>query len=185
MFTGFCCSSNNIYSIVYPCGFLHFFTPTMLPSYFNLQLSCFQNFSFIIFHFHISCIPHFLSSSSFFRFFFSSVLSSGLPMLFLPMSFQLSSLPIGHQIFPIRGQLLHSYFFSWCHIPSFPLFLIVSLHFPNSVPLISLMSCTPTVIFQIFFFIFSLLLLFQFPLFLLIVHECPWRLSILGIPFEM
>ena len=52
----------SIYSNVYPCGFLHLSFPTMLPSYFHLQLSYFQNFSSIIFHFHISYIPHLPSS---------------------------------------------------------------------------------------------------------------------------
>ena len=90
--------------------------PGMLPSYLHLQLSYFQNFSSIIFHFHTSYIPHFPSSWSFFRFFFSNVLSScGFSTLFLPVSFQVSSevssLSAGHRIFPIRGQLFNSYFF--------------------------------------------------------------------------
>ena len=100
--------------------------PAMLPSYFHLQLSYFQNFSSIIFH--ISYIPHFSLSWSFSRFFFSNVFSSGFSTLFFPISFQLCFLSGGHYIFPIRGQLFQSYFFfARCHTPNFPLFLTVSM----------------------------------------------------------
>ena len=102
---------SGTYFLLYPCGFLRLLPPTMLPSYFHLQLSYFQNYSSIIFHFHISHIPHLPSSRSFFRLFFSNVLSSGFPSLFLPISFQLSSLSVGHHIFPIRCHLFHS-----CHV---------------------------------------------------------------------
>ena len=105
-------------------------------------------------------------------------------MLFLPISFQLSSLSVGHHIFPIRGQFFHWYFF--CQMTHFEFFSLLDCfsaflfqffygfvsYFPNSVPLISLMSCTPTVKFQMFpLFVFSLLLLFQFPFFFSIVSE--------------
>ena len=47
-------------------------------------------------------------------------------------------------------------FFARCNFSSFPIFLTISLHFTNLVPLISLMSYTPTVKFQIFcLFVFS------------------------------
>ena len=106
-----------------------------------------------------------------------------------PGSFPMSSLPASPRYFfqsvpsclPCPSvitfsQFVASYFtrifLARCHIRSFPLFLIVSLHFPNSMPLISLMPCTLTVKFQIFpLFVFSLLLLFQFPLFISIVFE--------------
>ena len=90
----------------YICSLLQCFS-----SYFRLQLSYLQNFSSLIFDFYISYIPHFPSSWSFSRLFFSNVLSSSFPTLFLPISFQLSSLSVGHQIFRIRNQLFYSYFF--------------------------------------------------------------------------
>ena len=104
----------NISNVVFmSCGFLHPPPPppTILTSYFHLLLWYFRNFSSLIFHLHISYIPHFPSSWSFFRFFFLNALSSGFPTLFLLISFQLSSLSVGHHIFPIRGQLCHAYFF--------------------------------------------------------------------------
>ena len=111
------CSNCSIYSMIYPCGFLHYLFPSiMLPSYFDLQVLYFQNFSSVIFHFHTSYIPHFPLSWSFFRFLFSSILSSGFPTLFIPISFQLSSLSFGHHI---RGQLFHSYFFCQMSLSQF------------------------------------------------------------------
>ena len=104
---------------MYSCEFLHLFLPTILPSYFHLELSYFQNCSFIILHFHILYIPHFQSSWSFFRFFFSNGLSSGFPTLFLSISFQLSSLSVGHHIFPIPGELFHSFFLPRVTFPVF------------------------------------------------------------------
>ena len=58
------------------------------------------------------------------------------------------------------------FFFARCHFPSFSLFLTVSLYFSNSIQLISLMSCTPTIKFQIFSLcFFSVLIFLVFPLF--------------------
>ena len=89
---------------------------------------------FIFYQFpYISHIPHFPSSWSFFRFFFSNVLSSGFPALFLPIGFQLSSLPGGHHIFPIRRQLFYLYFF--CQMSHFQF---------------SSLDCFPTFLFQFF-----------------------------------
>ena len=82
----------------------------------------------------------------------------------------------------------HPQFFSLlnCFSPSLFQFLydLVS-YFPNSVPLISLMSCTPTVKFLIFCLSISLLLLFQFSLFFSLICEFPYRLSSLAIPFNI
>ena len=141
----------------------------LLISIYNFH---FENLSFILFH--ISYIPHFSSSWLFFRFFFFNVLSSGFPTLFLPINFQLSFLSGGHNIFPIRGQLFHSSFFwQMSHsqfsslLDCFSAFLLQFCYefescFPNSAPLISLMSCTPTVKFQIFsLFVFSFFLLWS------------------------
>ena len=119
-----CINSNRVHAILVRI----FFPCTMLPSYFHLQLSYFQNFSSIIFHFHISYILHFPSSWSFFRFFFffPNVLSFGFPTLLLPISFQLSSLSVSQPIFLIRGQLFHS-----ISIFQFPFFLSIVSEFPH------------------------------------------------------
>ena len=131
----------------------------MLPSYFHLQLSYFKNFSSIIFL--ISYIPHFPSSRSFFRF-FSNLLSSGFPTLFLRSVSSCLPCPAVITFSRFVTSYFTRIFCARCHIASFPLFLTVSLlsfsnffyefvsYFPNSVPLISLMSCTPAVKLKIF-----------------------------------
>ena len=105
----------------------------------------------------------FFSSWSFFRIFFSEVLfrlpyiisSNQLPVVF-PVCYSC-------HIFPIRVQLLHSYNLYQMSHSQFSSLLDC---FPNSVPLILLMSCTPTVKFPIFSLYVPLLLLFQFSSFL-------------------
>ena len=99
-----------------------------LISLYNFHISKISLLSFSVSINHIFHIFHRLDR--FFRFFFSNVLSSGFSTLCLPISFQLSSLSVSYHIFPIRGQLFHSYFFFFfgrCHISNFPIFLTVSL----------------------------------------------------------
>ena len=132
-------------------------------------------------HFPVRC--HELSITNFPRldcFFVSSfpMSCSGFPVLFLPISLQVSSLSV---IFPIRGQLFHSYnlyqisrsqFSSLldCFSASLSQFLYELVpYFLNLVPLISLMSYTPTVKSPILSLFISLLLLFQFSSFLPVV----------------
>ena len=67
---------------------------------------------------------------------FSNVLSSGFSTLFLPISFQLSSLLVGHHMFPIRDQLFHPCFF--CQISHSQFF--------------SLLDCFSAFLFQFFSF---------------------------------
>ena len=116
------------------------FVPPPMPPYFHLQFSHFHTFSSIIFHFHISYILHFTSSWLFFRF-FSNVFSSGFLTLFLPISFQYSSLSVGHPLFQIRGQLFHSYFF----LPdvTFPVFLSSWLFLCFPFPIFQFLSIFP------------------------------------------
>ena len=66
-------------SIVYPYGLIHLFPPTMLPSYFHLQLSYFQTFSSITFLF-----PHIIYSTLFHR--LDHFSGSSFPMYSLPAS---------------------------------------------------------------------------------------------------
>ena len=80
----------------------------LLNSIYNFRVSKISHLSFSIFMYHIFYIFHRLE-----RF-------SG---SFLPISFQFSSLPIGHHIFPICGQLLHSYFFCQMSHSQFSSFL--------------------------------------------------------------
>ena len=122
------------------------------------------------------------------------------PLFRLPhvISSNQSSLSVGDHIFPIRGHLFHSYFFSRCHISSFPLYLTVSLlsfsnFFTDSCRIFpirchlfhSYVMYTNCQIPNFLFVCFFSLLLFQFPFFLSIVSEFPHRLSILGITFKM
>ena len=174
----------------YICSLLQCFS-----SYFHLHLSCFQNFSFIIFHFYISYIFHiFHRLDRFFRLFFSSnVLSSSFPKLFLPTSFQLSCLSVGHHIFPIRGQLFNSNFFCQMSLSQFSSLLdCFSAFAQNATYFAHVMylfhSCHVHQLSNSKFspcLFFSLFPLFQFPFFLSIVSEFPYPLSILGIPFKM
>ena len=127
-----------------------------------------------------------------FRVFFSNVLFWLFPTLFLPISFQLSSLSITRVAF---SRFVARYI--RCHISNFTFSLTVSLLpssnfftnscriFSNSVPLISLMSCTATVKFSIFFTSVSQLLLFQVSSFLFLVPKFPYRLSSFDIPYIM
>ena len=87
-----------------------------LISIYNFHISKISLLSFSIF------IYHFPSSCSFFRFLFSNILSFGLPTLFLPISFQLSSLCVGYHIFPIFVTI---YFTRIFFLPddTFPVFL--------------------------------------------------------------
>ena len=155
-----------------------------LSSYFHFITFIFRKLLF--YHFPFPYIIYSTPSSWAFFLFFSNVLSSSFPLIFLPISFQLSSLSVGHHIFPIPGQLFHSYFF--CQMSHFQFsslfdcfsaFFVQFLYgfvsyFLNSVPLISLMSCAPIVKFQIFcLFVFSFLLAFQFPFFYSIVSKFP------------
>ena len=100
-----------------------FLPPTMLSSYFHLQLLYFQNYISIYYIFYIFH-PLDRFSGSFFpmsslpaspRYFFQSI-SSCLPC---PSVITFSQF--------VASYLFHSYFFARCHIPSFSLFLTVSL----------------------------------------------------------
>ena len=136
-----------IFIPLYTVAGFSIFPPTMLPSHFHLQLSYFQNFSSIM-HFPFSYIIY---STFFIVLAVFSVLLFQCPFFQLPPSNQFPA------VFPVHRPshflnlwpVISLVFFVRCHFPSFPLFLTVSLHFPNSVPLISLMSYIPTFKFQI------------------------------------
>ena len=125
-------SSSSIYSIIYPCTP----PPAMLPSYFHLQLSYFENFSSIIFH----CLDRF-SGSSFPmsslpaspRYFFQSVSScvpcpavitfSQFPVFLSSWLFLCFPFPIFLRIRIVFSQFDATYFthvsYTNCQIPNF------------------------------------------------------------------
>ena len=101
------------------------------------------------------------SSRSFLQFVFSNDLFQ--PPHVISSNQLWAVFPVRHsyRIFPIRGQLFHSY--NLYQMTNSQFFQIPIPNFPNSMPLISLMSCTPTVKFPIFsFFSVSVLLLSNF-----------------------
>ena len=171
--------------------------PTVLPLLFPFTTSIFPKFLFYHFRFPyiiystfsiLIVFPVFRFQCPLFR--LPHVISSNQFLVVLPvrrLSIFPNSWPVISLIF--FCQISHFQFSSLldCFSASIFQFLygLVS-YFPNSLPLISPTSCTPTVLFQIFsLFVFSLLLLFQFSFFVSMVSEFPYRLPILDISFKV
>ena len=101
----------------------------MLPSYFYLQLSYFQNFSSIMFNFlhHIFHIFHWLGR--FFDSFFPMSALPASPRYFFQSVSSFLSCPSDITFYQFVASYFIRIFFDRCHFPSFSLFLTVSLHF--------------------------------------------------------
>ena len=93
---------------------------TLMDFYIRFPLQCFPLiciYNFHIFKISLLSFPYIMNSKFSIVSIVFPVLLFQCPLfrlhviLFLPISFQFSSLSVSHHIFPIRGQLFHSYFF--------------------------------------------------------------------------